>query len=113
MVTIAPGLQVGLLMVLGGPISAGLNGAVAIAPAVATAPVATAPAAPAAPATTVPGVAACFDIFFFPAANAGEAEIAATMAQQTMVFILIGIPSGKQLLTKSPALGSAALSLNP
>jgi len=54
MVTIVPGLQVGALIVLTGPI--GLNGAVAIAPAVAAAPPATAPAVRAAPATGPAGL---------------------------------------------------------
>jgi hypothetical protein len=91
-VTVDPGLQVGPFNVLTGPIKVGLKGAVAIAPAVATAPPATAPAVPTA-AATGPGPA-CFALFFF-AANAGETDIAATTTQHAIVFIVIGVPSDK------------------
>src|SRR5215218_1301530 len=94
----SPRLQVGALIVLGGPIAA-LNGAVAIAPAVATAPPATAPAVPTAAPTGPPDIAACCCgarfVDFLPAARAGETAIAAAMAQQAMIFAFMAFPPVK------------------
>src|SRR5262249_51790942 len=103
MVTVSPGLQVGPFNVLTGPTNVGLNGAVAIAPAVATAPPATAPAVLAVPVTgsARTEVSCCvvrFTAFFF-AANAGEMETAAMTAQQAIVLAFIGVPPIEHLPT--------------